>query len=45
MRISFEHRRHPHIEEERKKAGPPKTSAAHLGINSRVALGIPAIIG
>jgi len=44
MRISFEHQRHPHIEE-RKKAGPPKTSAAHLGINSRVALVLTTVVG
>ena len=44
MKISFEHRRHPHIEE-RKKAGPPKTSATHFGINSRVALVLTAAVG
>jgi hypothetical protein len=44
MRISFEHRRHPHIEE-RKKAGPPKTSDARVGINGRVALLLTTAVG
>ena len=44
MRISFEHQRHPHIEE-RKKTGPPKASAAHLGVNSRVALVLTTAVG
>ena len=44
MRISFEPRRHPHIEE-RKRAGPPRTSAAHLGANSRVALVLTTAVG
>jgi len=44
MRISFEHQRHPHIEE-RKKAGPPRTRDGHVGINGRVALVLTAAVG
>jgi hypothetical protein len=44
MKISFEHLRHPHIEE-RKKAGPPKTRAARVGINNRIALVLTAAVG
>jgi len=44
MRIRFERRRHPHIEE-RKKAGPPKTSDARVGINGRIAIGLTAAVG
>ena len=44
MRIGFEHRRHPHIEE-RKKAGPPRTRDAHVGINGRIALVLTGAVG
>jgi hypothetical protein len=44
MRINFEHRRHLHIEE-RKKAGPPKTGDAYVGINGRVALVLTTAVG
>ncbi len=44
MRISFEHRRHPHIEE-RKQAGPPKTSDARVGLNGRIALLLTTAVG
>ena len=44
MRMSFEHLRHPHIEE-RKKTGPPKTRAARVGINNRIALVLTTAVG
>lgn len=44
MRISFEHLRHPHIEE-RKKIGPPKTRAPRVGINNRIALVLTTAVG
>ena len=44
MRMSFEHLRHPHIEE-RKKAGPPKTRDVHVGINGRIALVLATAVG
>ena len=44
MRIGFEHRRHPHIEEH-KKAGPPKIRDARVGINGRVALVLTTAVG
>jgi hypothetical protein len=44
MGISFEHLKHPHIEE-RKKAGPPKTRDAQFGINGRIALVLTTAVG
>jgi hypothetical protein len=44
MEISFEHRRHPHIEEHR-RAAPPKTSDAGVGINGRIALVLTTAVG
>lgn len=44
MGISFEHLRHPHIEE-RKKTGPPKTRDRVDGLNSRIALVLTAAVG
>ena len=44
MRISFEHRRHAHIEA-RKEAGPPKVHDARLGLNGRVALMLTTAVG
>ena len=44
MRISFEHRPHPRIAE-RKKDGPPTTTAEHVGINGRIALVLTTVVG
>ena len=44
MRMSFEHQRHPHIEE-RKRTGPPRTRDQHVGINGRVALVLTTAVG
>jgi len=44
MRLSFDHLRHPHIEE-RRKQGPPKTREAGVGINGRIALVLTAAVG
>jgi hypothetical protein len=44
MRISFEHLRHRHIEE-RKQAGPPKTTDARVGLNGRIALVLTSAVG
>ncbi len=44
MRISFDHQPHPRIEE-RTKAGPPTTTAEHVGINGRIALALTAAVG
>jgi hypothetical protein len=44
MRVDFEHRPHPRIEE-RKKAGPPKTTDEHVGLNGRVALILTTVVG
>ena len=44
MRVSFEHERHPHIEE-RKKAGPTKTKAAPVGVNDRIAMVLTTAVG
>jgi hypothetical protein len=45
MRISFEHLRHPHIEE-RKKAGPPKVrDQQHMGLNGRIAIVLTTAVG
>ena len=44
MRMSFEHLKHPHIEEH-KKAGPPKTRDVHVGINGWIALVLTTAVG
>ncbi len=44
MHISFDHQPHPQIEE-RTKAGPPTTTAEHVGINGRIALALTAAVG
>ena len=44
MRLSFEHHRHPHIEE-RKQAGPPKIRDTFAGINGRIALILTTAVG
>jgi hypothetical protein len=44
MQIDFEHRPHPRIEE-RKKAGPPKTTDEHVGLNGKVALILTTTVG
>jgi len=44
MRISFEHRRHPHIDEH-EKAGPPKVREQHVGINGRIAIVLTTAVG
>ncbi len=44
MKLHFEHRRHPHIEE-RRKVGPPRTTDAHVGVNGRIALVLTTAVG
>ncbi len=44
MHVSFDHQPHPRIEE-RTKAGPPTTTAEHVGINGRIALALTAAVG
>jgi hypothetical protein len=44
MRLSFELRRHPHIEEHL-KAGPPKTTDELLGLNGKIALVLTTAVG
>ena len=44
MAITFVHVPHPHIAN-RKKAGPPKTTDEHVGINGKVALSLTTIVG
>ncbi len=44
MKISYEHKDHPHIEE-RKKAGPVKVRERKKSINSRIALALTATVG
>lgn len=44
MRLTFEHRRHPHIEE-RRKTGAPKTKDEHLGLNGKIALILTTAVG
>lgn len=44
MRISFEHQPHPRIAE-RRKVGPPTTTAEHVGVNGRIALALTTIVG
>ena len=44
MKISYEHKDHPHIEE-RKKKGPVKVHAKRKDFNSRVALALTTAVG
>jgi hypothetical protein len=44
MRISFEHLRHPHIEQ-RKSTGPSRVREGHVGINGRIALILTTAVG
>lgn len=44
MSITFQHVPHPRIAE-RKKAGPPKTTDEHVGLNGKVALALTTIVG
>jgi len=44
MRISFEHQPHPRITE-RRKVGPPTTTAEHVGVNGRIALVLTTVVG
>jgi hypothetical protein len=44
VRITFIHRPHPRIGE-RMKAGPPTTTAEHVGLNGRIALALTAAVG
>ncbi|MCE5216115.1 hypothetical protein LLH03_03690 [bacterium] len=44
MRLSFEHRSHPHIEE-RKQVGPAKTRDTYVGLNGRIALVLTTAVG
>ena len=43
-RISFEPQPHPRIAE-RKKVGPPTTTAEHVGVNGRIALVLTTVVG
>ena len=43
-RISFEPQPHPRIAE-RKKVGPPTTTAEHVGINGKIALVLTTVVG
>ena len=44
MHISYVHQPHPRIAD-RKKVGPPTTSAEHVGVNGRVALVLTTVVG
>jgi hypothetical protein len=44
MAITFEHVSHPHIAN-RKKAGPPKTTDEHVGVNGKIALILTTVVG
>jgi len=44
MRISFEHQPHPRIAEHA-KAGPPRTTDEHVGLNGKVALILTTTVG
>jgi hypothetical protein len=44
MSVHFEHVPHPHIAA-RRKAGPPKTTDEHVGVNGRVALTLTTVVG
>ena len=44
MRLSFEHQRHPHIEQ-RKAIGPARRSDERVGINGRIAVVLTAAVG
>jgi hypothetical protein len=43
-RITFDRRPHPRIAA-RTKTGPPTTTAEHVGLNGRIALGLTAAVG
>ncbi len=44
MRVNYEHKQHPHIEEHSKHR-PPKTKDAHVGFNGKIALALTAAVG
>jgi hypothetical protein len=44
MSVHFEHVPHPHIAA-RRKAGPPKTTDQHVGVNGRIALTLTTVVG
>lgn len=44
MRLSFEHKKHPHIEQ-RKAIGPARRSDERVGINGRIAVVLTAAVG
>jgi hypothetical protein len=44
VRITFDHRAHPHIAE-RAKVGPPTTVSEHVGVNGRIALALTTAVG
>ncbi len=44
MAISFEHVPHPRVAA-RKKAGPPKTTDEHVGLNGKIALALTTAVG
>lgn len=44
MQINFEHQPHPQVAA-RKKAGPPKTTDEHVGVNGKVALILTTTVG
>jgi DNA integrity scanning protein DisA with diadenylate cyclase activity len=44
MRVSFEHRRHPHIEA-RKQTGPARRADEKLGLNGRIAIVLTTAVG
>lgn len=44
MRVSFEHRPHPHVAAH-KTAEPPKVADGHVGFNGRVALTLTTVVG
>lgn len=44
MQLSFLHEPHPRIAE-RRRSGPPKTTAEHVGVNGRVALVLTTVVG
>lgn len=44
MRVDFNYRTHPHIEE-RKRRGAPKVRDEHVGLNGKIALVITSAVG
>lgn len=44
MRIRFDHRPHPRIQD-RSASGPPATADEHVGLNGRIALALTAAVG